>query len=90
MKRLTVIVSGLVQGVSYRYYTRREARRLDLTGWVRNEANGSVQIVAEGQDDNLRALLQFLAKGPPSAHVQNVEAAWSRASGEFGSFEVRF
>lgn len=90
MKRVTVIVTGLVQGVSFRYYTRREARRLDLTGWVRNEVDGSVKLIAEGQDDSLKALLQFLGKGPPSARVQNVEVVWSQASGEFASFEVRF
>ncbi|HSG17893.1 MAG TPA: acylphosphatase [Anaerolineae bacterium] len=90
MKRVTVVATGLVQGVSYRYYTRREARRLGLTGWVKNEVNGSVTVVAEGQDDALRALLQFLEKGPPSARVRSVAVDWSRASGEFGSFEVRF
>ena len=90
MKRVTVIVTGLVQGVSFRYYTRREARRLDLTGWVRNEADGSVSVVAEGSDDSLKALLQFLEDGSPSARVQQIAAEWSQASGEFGSFEVRF
>lgn len=90
MKRVTVIVTGLVQGVSFRYYTRREARRLDLTGWVRNEADGSVSVVAEGSDDSLKALLQFLEDGSPSARVQQIAVEWSQASGEFGSFEVRF
>ena len=90
MRRVTVVATGLVQGVSFRYYTRREARRLGLTGWVKNEINGSVIVVAEGQDDALRNLIQFLEKGPPSARVRSIEVDWSRASAEFGSFEVRF
>lgn len=90
MKRVTVRVTGLVQGVSFRYYTRREARRLDLTGWVRNETDGSVRVVAEGEEDSLRDLLRFLGKGPPAARVRNIEVDWTRASGEFVSFEVRF
>ena len=90
MKRVTVIATGMVQGVSFRYYTRREASQLGLTGWVRNEVDGSVKVVAEGQDERLRAFLQFLEKGPPLARVQDLEIDWSEASGEFGSFEVRF
>ena len=90
MKRVTVRVTGLVQGVSFRYYTRREARRLDLMGWVRNEIDGSVRVVAEGEEDSLRDLLRFLEKGPPAARVRNVEVDWTRASSEFVSFEVRF
>ena len=90
MKRVTVVVTGLVQGVSFRYYTRREAKQLGLTGWVRNEADGTVTVVAEGQSDSLRDLLRFLGKGPPAARVRNIEANWTPASGEFVSFEVRF
>jgi acylphosphatase len=90
MKRLTAKITGLVQGVSYRYYTRREAVRFGLTGWVRNEADGSVRTVAEGSEDSLRALLRCMRQGPPSARVDQVVVDWSPASGEFSSFEVRF
>ena len=90
MKRLTANVTGLVQGVSYRYYTRREAVRLGLVGWVRNEGDGSVYVVAEGQDESLQGLLSFMEQGPPSAHVKQIMAEWSPASGEFGSFEIHF
>ena len=90
MKRLTATVTGLVQGVSYRYYTRREAKRLDLVGWIRNEDDGSVYVVAEGQDESLQRLIKFMGQGPPSAHVKQITTDWSPASGEFGSFEIRF
>lgn len=90
MKRLTANITGRVQGVSFRYYTRREAHRLGATGWVRNEANGSVSVVAEGSEALLTELLMFLERGSPSARVSRVEADWSAASGEFATFEVRF
>lgn len=90
MRRVSAHVTGLVQGVSFRYYTRREAMGLGLKGWVRNERDGSVQIVAEGSEATLEALLTFLEKGSPAARVSQVSVRWSAATGEFDSFEVRF
>jgi acylphosphatase len=90
MKRLTATISGRVQGVSFRYFTIREARRLDLRGWVRNEANGSVQVIAEGNKDSLDELLRFLERGSPSARVDQVNIDWSVATDEFDTFEARF
>jgi acylphosphatase len=90
MKRLTATITGRVQGVSFRYYTRREATRLGVTGWVRNEADGSVRVVAEGSHDSVEKLLAFLERGSPSAQVRRVDAVWSAATSEFDRFEVRF
>lgn len=90
MKRLTANITGQVQGVSYRYYARREANRLGLTGWVQNERDGSVQLVAEGSEESLAELRRFLQEGSPMARVNNVQASMSNASGEFARFEVRF
>ncbi|MCI0395792.1 MAG: acylphosphatase [Chloroflexi bacterium] len=90
MKRLTATVHGRVQGVSFRYYTRLEAQRLGLVGWVRNERDGSVSIVAEGQEAELQRLANFLHHGPQGARVAQVEIAWSPATHEFQSFEVRW
>jgi len=90
MKRLTANVSGRVQGVSFRYYTQREAARLGLKGWVRNEADGSVGVLAEGSEESLKELLRFLRRGSPPARVSHVNAEWSAATGEFETFQVRF
>lgn len=89
MKRVTANVKGRVQGVSFRYYTRQEARRLNLTGWVRNEPDGSVTVVAEGTQDQLERLQSFLSRGPYGARVDNLQINWSRAINEFDSFEIR-
>jgi len=89
-KRLEAVVNGRVQGVNFRYYTEREARRLQITGWVANESDGSVRVVAEGTESQLAQLLQFLHRGSPAAHVDSVSETWGAATGEFNGFRVRW
>lgn len=89
-KRLEAVVTGYVQGVSFRYYTRKEAQRLGLTGWVANRPDGSVRVVAEGPQKNLGAFCDYLFKGSPHAHVDHVEADWLDAKGEFSEFSIRY
>lgn len=88
-RRLYVLIGGRVQGVGFRYYAEREARRLDLTGWVRNRPDGDVELTAEGDDDALHRLLEWCNQGPPSAAVDHVQASWSPALGEFADFRIR-
>ena len=87
--RLHAWVCGRVQGVGYRHFAWTEARRLDVAGWVRNEADGRVQVVAEGEKAALDDLLAALHRGPSWARVQDVEASWKDATGEFSTFDVR-
>ena len=68
-----VLVSGRVQGVAFRWYTLREARRLALGGWVRNLPDGRVEVRCEGPGEELEALLGFLRRGPPAARVAGVD-----------------
>ncbi len=82
-------MTGLVQGVSFRWATVDEAELLGLTGWVRNRPDGSVEVLAEGPRTPLDQLLEFLRHGPPHAVVKGVEADWPPATGEFQSFEIR-
>lgn len=89
-ERLHAIVSGRVQGVNFRYYTQQAAARLNLRGWVRNLADGSVETVAEGPEAGLEAFERFLRQGPPSAVVDEVRASRGVATGEFARFEVRW
>ena len=90
MKRLTATIYGRVQGVSFRYYTQLEARRLGLTGWVRNEWDGSVRVVADGPNDALNSFLRWLHVGPRAARVDNVQISWSSALNGFETFEIRW
>jgi acylphosphatase len=88
--RLHAQIRGLVQGVSFRYYTLREARQLRIRGWVRNCADGAVEVVAEAPRMTLKRLLSWLEHGPPSAEVEEVEVQWTEAMGDLYGFEVRF
>lgn len=89
IKRMHVLVSGIVQGVFFRAHTEEWARSLELTGWVRNLQDGRVEIVAEGPEEDLNKLLEKVRKGPPSAKVTNVEVFWEDALGEFDYFGAR-
>jgi len=88
--RLTLNVTGLVQGVNFRWFTQRRAAELGLTGWVRNRADSSVEIVAEGNRDTVERLWDAVRAGPPDAVVENVDAQWGTPSGEFHRFEIRY
>jgi acylphosphatase len=89
MKRLEATIYGRVQGVFFRHRTESTARRLHLTGWVRNEADGTVKVVAEGPEPVLQELLRFLYRGSPQARVDKVEVQWQQATEEFPGFETR-
>lgn len=83
-------MGGRVQGVFFRDFVRREARRLGLVGWVRNEPDGSLALVAEGPREALEELLQAVRRGPPAAQVGEVETHWGGARDRFGDFRVRY
>lgn len=88
--RLEAIIHGRVQGVGFRYFTRREAQAMDLKGYVKNEWDGTVKAVAEGNRATLRKFLNKLRRGPGTAFVRRVEENWGEATGEFRSFGVRY
>ncbi|MEX0404526.1 acylphosphatase [Aquibium sp. LZ166] len=71
-KTVRVRVTGRVQGVSFRWWTRREALGLGLTGWVRNEEDGSVRALLHGAQDVVHQMLDRLRHGPPGARVDDV------------------
>lgn len=86
VRRVHAIITGRVQGVSYRATTAIEARRLGLVGWVRNRIDGSVELDAEGDDAAVATLLAWCAHGPPAAQVANVaidELAPANVAGTF-------
>jgi len=88
--RLHAIVEGYVQGVGFRQTTLYRARRLGLMGWVGNCADGSVETVAEGSQDDLEVFLNYLHTGPQEAEVAHVRAEWLAATGEFPDFRIHF
>lgn len=82
-------ISGYVQGVFFRMHTQQTASSMGLVGWVRNTADGAVEVLAEGEPVKLQKLLAWCRKGPPSAHVTDATEEWEPATGEFTDFSVR-
>jgi acylphosphatase len=88
-ERMTARITGRVQGVGFRWWVRRHAEGLRLTGWVMNAHDErSVELVAEGPSDALDELERRLWRGPDGAKVDQVEARRSPASGEFERFGI--
>jgi acylphosphatase len=85
-----VRIGGMVQGVGFRYSALRRAQALGISGWVRNEDDGSVSIHAEGSPDGLDAFAEWLREGPPGARVTEFSLAAASASGYYTGFSVEF
>ena len=90
IKRVTIQVFGRVQGVFFRSQSTKKANKLNLTGWVGNEPDGSVEIMAEGEEENLEKLIEWTKRGPLLARVDKVEVKWEEGKGEFEKFETKY
>jgi acylphosphatase len=87
--RLHAIVEGHVQGVGFRAFVLDRALELNLTGWVRNRWDGTVEVMAEGPKMELEKLLAALQHGPRRYTTSDVRPEWLAATGEFTRFQVR-
>ncbi len=87
-KRIHLVVRGRVQGVYFRASAQREARQLGLTGWVKDRSDGSVEMVVEGEEDQVKDLLSWAQHGPTTARVDRVETKWRSYTGEFSDFRI--
>jgi acylphosphatase len=87
-KRIHLLVRGRVQGVYFRASAQREAKRLGLTGWVKNRDDGGVEIVAEGEEDQVKDLLVWAQHGPSTARVEEVDTRWRSYTGEYSEFKI--
>jgi acylphosphatase len=83
-------VYGMVQGVGFRYFVVREAQRLGLHGYTRNERDGSVEVLAQGTRPALERLLDRLRQGPSAAYVREVRVEWGWPSEHISGFHVRW
>ncbi|MGM0482619.1 MAG: acylphosphatase [Patescibacteria group bacterium] len=88
IKRINALVSGKVQGVFFRAYTKKRAQEKGISGWVRNLEDGRVEVIAEGSEKAIGSLVDFLWEGSPSSQVDNVKVEWQEPEGESG-FRVR-
>jgi acylphosphatase len=91
VKRIRVVVSGIVQGVGFRFFTKYLAERFELNGFVRNRADGRVELEAQGSEEAISAFLEELRSGPPrNAHVSGVEVEEITPDGELDGFRITY
>ena len=83
---MIIRIKGRVQGVFFRTEVKKIADVLGITGWVKNEPDGSVAVVAEGKEEELQKLIEWCKKGTDISRVENVEVEWKDATGEFADF----
>jgi len=83
-----LIVYGQVQGVFFRQSAKREADKLGLVGWVRNEADGTVEVLAVGPKNQLEKFIEWCKNGPDAAKVEKVDVDWSKGAESFDGFEI--
>jgi len=88
MRRAEILVSGLVQGVYFRHYTKRKADEFGLTGSVRNLMDGRVEVVCEGDEEAVGKLIAWCKRGPQWARVEHLDLSWKEYSGEFKDFRI--
>jgi acylphosphatase len=88
VERLHAVIHGDVQGVGFRFFLQHKGQELRLLGWVRNNDDGTVELVAEGSRPDLEQLKRAAEEGPRLARVERVDARWSAAGGGLGSFEL--
>jgi acylphosphatase len=90
MARVELLLSGIVQGVFFRGFTREVAHSLGLKGWVRNLSDGRVEALLEGQRAVIEKALKKLRVGPPGAFVDNIEIKWESYIGDQKEFHILY
>lgn len=89
MKRVHLIIHGRVQGVSFRYFVEHSAESLGLAGWAKNLEEDKVEIIAEGEEENLKKLVELCRKGPPLSRVLDIDVEYEDYKGEFKDFDIK-
>lgn len=86
--RAHAVISGRVQGVFFRSETRKTAESNNVNGWVRNNPDGTVEAVFEGEEPDVKEVLEWCKTGSPGASVSNIDVDWENYTGEFSGFRV--
>ncbi len=88
LKRVKIVVSGVVQGVFFRSTAAERANIIGAVGWAKNMPDGTVEIAAEGSGKQLDELIEWCRRGPPLARVLSVDVKWEKPTGEFDAFNI--
>lgn len=87
-KAAKIVVKGTVQGVFFRQFIKEHADNLKLCGFIRNLENGDVEIIVEGEQDQIQRMIEFSKKGPEHSHIRSVNVEEKKWSGEFKDFKI--
>jgi len=88
--RAHILVSGLVQGVFFRFFTVKKAKEFGVFGWVKNLPDGKIEAIFEGEKEKVQNLVEWMKRGPPNARVDGVKIEWQKFEGKFDNFEIKF
>ena len=88
--RAHILITGMVQGVFFRSSIRSQAKLLEVNGWTKNTIDGNVEVVFEGDRDQVEKLITFCWKGPPGAFVRDVRVEWKKPRLDLRGFEIRY
>lgn len=83
-----ILISGFVQGVGFRYFVKNNARKLGVTGWVKNTPDNKVEAVLQGEQEAIDQMILLCKKGPFLAEVKNVDIKWKESKEQFAEFVV--
>lgn len=90
MKRAHVFLEGRVQGVGFRHFTRTNARKIGVNGWVKNLPDGRVEAVFEGDDKDVEKMISLVKQGPRSSRVTDVHVDRSAPQNDLDGFQVKY
>jgi acylphosphatase len=88
--RQRMLVSGMVQGVGFRFFTCRTAEKYMLTGYVKNLNDGDVEVVAEGKKEDVESFMNEIARGPSYSRIIEVKSFIESPTGQYGAFGIRY
>lgn len=89
MKAYKIIINGDVQGVFYRHFAKKEAKKLKISGWIKNNQDGSVEAYIQGDDGQIEQFIDWAHRGSPMATVRNVKVTTLEEEIKFSSFEIK-
>lgn len=88
-QRAHIFIEGRVQGVGFRYFTKTNAQKIGLTGWVKNRADGRVEAIFEGPKEEVLTMIEQCQKGPRASEVNNIDLKWEEVDSTINSFQIK-
>lgn len=88
-KKAHIFIEGRVQGVGFRYFTKTNAQKLGLAGWVKNRADGRVEAIFEGPKEDVLKMIEQCQKGPRASKVNNIDLEWEEVDSTTNSFQIK-